>query len=219
MAAFRLNHLFRMGMLAYVAAYLWLSIPALLFTSLEDVTSKWQVAVLLTGCLGMAVTLSWLPALLAHVAAEGRWRAIVEIGRVKNMLAAAPFKWAFANALLLACSSLPLLYAALFKTRIPPHSARWDLMLVFFVTVTPARIFVSWVYHRAAQQVAIRADEHPAWAATWVTRIWQGIHAMALLIGVAYYVYFLNLASTGGELGDRSVWQFHAVLLPFPFWN
>jgi hypothetical protein len=207
--AFRLPHLFRLGLLAYVAVYFWLSLPTLLFTSLEDVTSRWQVVAFVIGCIGLALSLIWLPILLAHVAAIGRWKAILEVSRVRDLYAATPLRWTLANALVLASSCLPLLYTALFKIRIPPHAARWDLMLLFLVTAAPARILIGWVYYRSAK----RTPRSP----TWAKRIWQAISAAPLLVGVCYYVYFLNLAATGGELGDRSVWQFHALLLPFPF--
>jgi hypothetical protein len=36
-------------------------------------------------------------------------------------------------------------------------------------------------------------------------------------MSIGWYVYFLCLAATGGELGQRAVWQFHAMLLPLPF--
>jgi hypothetical protein len=207
--AFRLPHLLRLGLLGYAAAYVWLVVPTLMFTMLDDVTNRWQIQGFLVGCITLTVALLWLPLLLAHVSAEGRWRAMFEFAAVRKLAGQTPFCWAITTAIFFACSVVPLLYAALFKIRIPPHDARWDLMLVFLVSVVPARLLVGWAYHRATQ----RTRSEPS----WLWRIWQGTNGAALCTGVGYYVYFLNLAATGGELGERAVWQFHALLLPFPF--
>ncbi|MBP88117.1 MAG: hypothetical protein CMJ64_15595 [Planctomycetaceae bacterium] len=207
--AFRLPHLFRLGLLGYAAAYVWLVIPTLLFTMLEDVTSRGQIFGFLAGCVTLTATLLWLPLLLAHVSAEARFGAIFEFARVRKLAGQTPFRWAVATAILFACSSVPLLYTALFKIRIPPHDARWDLMVVFLLTVVPARELIGWVYHRATQ----RTRSAPSWP--W--RVWQWTNGATLCAGVGFYVYFLNLAATGGELGERSIWQFHSLLLPFPF--
>ncbi|MDA1050637.1 MAG: hypothetical protein O3C40_09165 [Planctomycetota bacterium] len=208
-AAFRLPHLLRLGLLGYAAAYVWLFVPTLLFTMLDDVTSPWQILGFLVGCVTLTLALLWLPLLLAHVASEGRWRAMCEFTTVAKLAGQTPFRWAIATAILFACSIAPLLYSALIKIQIPPHDARWDLMLVFLATVVPARVLIGWVYHRATQ----RMRSTPSWP--W--RIWQWTNGLALCAGVSGYIYFLYLAETGGELGQGAVWQFHALLLPLPF--
>ena len=208
-AAFRFPHLFRLGILGYAAVYVWLAVPTLLFTMLDDPTSRWQIAVFITGCVAMTLTFLWMPLLLAHVAAEGRWRAIIEFKTVRKLAGHTPFCWAIGTAILFATSVLPMLYTALLKNRLPPHDDRWDLMLVFIATVVPARVFVGWVYHRARQKARS--------ATSWPWRIWQGVNGVALCFGLGWYVYFLHLAQTGGELGQRAIWEFQALLLPLPF--
>lgn len=208
-AAFRIPHLFRLGILGYAAVYVWLTVPALLFTMLDDPTSRWQIVVFIAGCVTMMLTLLWMPLLLAHVATEGRWRAILEFKTVRKLAGQTPFCWAFATAVLFATSALPMLYTALLKNRLPPHDDRWDLMIVFTATVVPARVFVGWVYHRAKQKTHSTTS--------WPWRIWQGANGVALCFGVGWYVYLLQLAQTGGELGQRTVWEFQALLLPLPF--
>ena len=150
-----------------------------------------------------------MPFLLAHLAAETRMGAMFEVRTILRLAGRVPFRSAFATALVFACSVLPMLYEALLKNQIPPHALRWDLMLVFLVTVTPARILVGWVYQRATA----RTCDSPSWS--W--RIWQGVNGLMLCVGVGYYVYFLYLAQTGGELGQRTIWQFPSLLLPFPW--
>jgi hypothetical protein len=208
-AAFECTRLLRLGLLGFAAAYVWLVFPTLLFTMLDDVTNRWQIAGFLVGCVALTVTLTWLPLLMVHVAVEGRWRAMFALTAVRRLALQSPFCWAIATAILLACSTVPMLYTALLKNQIPPHDARWDVMLVFLVTVVPARALLGWVYHRATRQ--------PQSTPTWLWRIWQATNVAALCAGAGFYVYFLNLAATGGELGQRAVWQLHAVLLPFPF--
>jgi hypothetical protein len=208
-AAFRFPQLLRLGILGYATVYLWLVVPTLLFTMLDDPTSRWQIVVFVTGCVTLTLTLLLMPLLLAHVATEGRWRAILEFKAVRKLAGQTPFCWAIATAVLFATSMLPMLYTALLKNQIPPHDDRWDLMLVFIATVVPARVLVGWVYHRATQRTRN--------ATSWPWRIWQGVNGVALCFGVGWYVYFLHLAQTGGELGQRAVWQFQALLLPLPF--
>lgn len=212
LAAFQFFNLLRLGLIGYATAYAWLVVPTLLFTILDDVTSRWQLIGFVVGCITLTLTLTWLPLMLAHVAAETRWGAALELKTVLRLAGRTPFRWAVVTAILLACSVLPLLYTALFKVQIPPHDFRWDLMLVFLVTVIPARILVGWVYHRATQRPPRNTT-----ARVWPWRIWQAVNASALCVGVGYYVYFLYLAETGGELGQRAVWQYHALLQPLPF--
>ena len=207
-AAIRVLELLRLGTITYIAAYLWVTIPAFLFTMIDDVTSRLQIAAFLIGGVALTAVLLWLPWLLAHVAAVGRPRAMFELATVGKLTRKRPLGWATSTAILYACSILPMLYVALLKNTIPPHSARWDVMLVFLVTVVPARMLVGRVYHSATAAVT----QTP----TWPRRLWYVASAIALCVGVGYYVYFLYLAQTGGELGQRAVWQFHAVLQPWP---
>jgi hypothetical protein len=209
LAALRLPHLLWLGLLGFAATYLWLAVPTYLLTSLDDVTSRLQVGCSVVGGVLMTVTLMGMPFLLVHVASEGRPKAIFAATTVLELAGRTPLRWALATAVLLACSMLPLLYSAVFKNQIPPHTARWDLMLVFLLVVAPARVLVGWAYHRAMQTTCS--------AASWPKRIWQLANVTALAIGIGWYVYFLYLAQTGGEIGQRALWQFEALLLPWPF--
>ncbi len=208
-AAISFIRLLRSGILAYAAAYLWLVIPTFLFTLLDDVTIRWQWFGFATGCAMLTVTLMWLPFLMAHVAAERRTGAMFEMRTVCELAARTPLCWSMSTAFLIASSVLTLLYTALVKNVLPPHVFRWDLMAVFLVTMIPARILVGRAYHRATTQPPTRPK--------WSTRIWRWSNIAALSVGMGYYVYFLYLAQTGGELGQNAVWQFPSVLQPFPY--
>ncbi len=119
LAAFQFLNLLRLGLIGYAAAYVWLVVPTLLFTILDDVTSRWQLIGFVVGCITLTVTLTWLPLMLAHVAAEARLGATFELATVLRLAGRTPFRWAIATAILLACSVLPMLYTALFKIRNP----------------------------------------------------------------------------------------------------
>ena len=198
-----------MSLLGCATTYAWLTVPTYLFTKLDDVTSRYQLIGFLVGSVLMTLTLMGLPFLLAHVAIQGRWQAMFEARTVMQLAGRTPLRWATATAVLLACSVLPLLYTALLKNEIPPHAASWDLMLVFLVTVVPGRVLIGWAYHAASQKTATTFS--------WPWRVWQILNGTALAIGIGWYVYFLYLAQTGGELGQRAIWQFHALLLPLPY--
>ncbi len=209
LAELRFAHLLRLGVLGYTSAYLWLVVPAMLFTSLTDLTSRLQLLAFAVGCAALTLTLMWLPLLMAHVAAQGRLKAMLEFPAVYRLACRTPLCWALSTSVLLACSTVPMLYSALIKNQLPPHEVRWDLMFVFLVTVVPARVLVGWVYHRATMR--------PATLRRLPAKVWQWSVTAVLLIGVGYYVYFLNLAETGGELGQDVIWQFPSVLQPWPW--
>ncbi|MCA9122965.1 MAG: hypothetical protein H6822_06930 [Planctomycetaceae bacterium] len=208
-ASVRLPHLLWLGLIGNVAVYIWLSVPAYLFTILNDVTNRFQIVGFVAGCVTLTITLLWVPFVVTHVATSGRWQAMFELRAVLRLVGQTPFRWALATVVLLASSVVPLLYVALLKNRLPPHNVKWDLTLVFLATVVPARILIGWAYHHASQA------ERPV--TTWLWRIWQAANGCLLCIGVGWYVYFLYVAANAGELGQRAVWQFHALLAPWPF--
>lgn len=207
--SFELLRMIRLGLLGFVAAYLWLTLPMLMFTTLDDVTNSMQVARFIGGSIVLTIALPWIPMLLVHVAVAERPKAVLELGSAIRLALQSPFRWLISTVVLMACGTLPLLYTALVKNQLPPHTARWDLMLVFLVTAVPARVLIGWVYHHATQK------DEKQWS--WWGRLWQLLNVTLMLIGSACYVYFLNLAANDGLLGRQALWQLHTVLLPFPF--
>jgi hypothetical protein len=79
-------------------------------------------------------------------------------------------------------------------------------MFVFLITIYPAKVMLGWAYHRAS-------NGRQAW------RPWSWLGSCAALAGVATYVVLLYLVQTSGLLGNRVVWQHHALLLPLPWWG
>ena len=217
LAAFRFLHLAKIGLLGYAAVYIWLAIPGYMFTQLNDVTLRWQVIIFAVGSVTLTLAFLWLPLLLVHAVVNERVSAVFEHATVRRMTQRVPLRWTLATAFLFALSILPLLYVALIKAPLPPHRVQWDLMLVFLVTAIFPRMLIGLVYHQGMRRLT-SVSEVPVQKKTgWPRRLWYFTNVAVLLIAIGGYVYFLNLAATGGELGRRSVWQFHALLLPFPF--
>ena len=214
---FRIPHLAKLGLLGYAAVYVWLTIPAYLFTQLEDVTSRWQISGFVIGCVMLTLLLMWLPMLLVHISINERVSAIFEFSTVRALTQRVPLRWAWTTALLFGLSILPLLYVALLKARIPPHSIQWDMMFVFLVTAIPARLLIGLVYFHAARKQSDLRETNALHVPSFRWRLLYYANVACLFAAVGGYVYFLYLAETAGELGQRSVWQFHALLLPFPF--
>ena len=52
---------------------------------------------------------------------------------------------------------------------------------------------------------------------SWPRLAWLWLHRLLLPALVGLYVAFLMLAASGGELGQRVLWQHHALLPPPPF--
>ncbi len=203
-AALRPWHHFRLGLIGMVGVYLWLALPTFLFAQAAENTGRLQTLLLILGGSALILVLGWLPFLQAHFCETGRWRAFLEWRVVRERFRRSPFCWTLSATLLFALSTLVLLYVALVKYKLPPHDALWDVMIVFLVTVAPAKILVAWAWHRS------EGKPEP-----W--RTWQWLNRFLLATALGYYIYFLFLARTGGQLGEKAIWQHHALILPFPF--
>lgn len=193
-----------LGVIGYAGVYLWVSLPTWLFSLGPDLDGKLRVICLLVASAALIVILGWAPFLLTNFAATRRWRSILDLRAVRARFRRSPFCWTLAAVLLFGLSVLPMLYEALVKNPLPPHPARWDIMAVFLVTVLPGKVLVAWAWARSANRPE-----------PW--RIWQWFNRLLLAVALGYYVYFLFLAWTGGELGRSALWRHHALLQPFPF--
>jgi len=194
---------FRLGLFGFVGVYLWMALPALVFDQATALNGAGRTICLLLGGAALVLTLGWMPFLLMHYASENRWQAWLDLKTIRQRFQHSPLCWTLSALLLYASSMLVMLYEALVKNKMPTHEARWDVMIVFMVTMIPFKLFVAWAWHRSRQKNA-------AW------RTWQWFNRVLIAFGLGWYVYFLFLAKTGGQLGQKALWQFHALLLPFP---
>jgi hypothetical protein len=204
LAALQLPNRLLLAAFAYVGVYIWVTIPTAMFTAAANAAGTWQQLLTLAGGLCLVPPLIWLPLLETRCAAEGRFRAFFEVATIRDQFRHAPFRVTLATISLYVLAFLPLFYAAKLKVELPPHETIWDVMVIFVVTIYPAKVLLGWSYHRATHG-------RPAW------RTWQWANRMVLVAAVGLYVLLLFLVQTSGQLGWRPVWQHHALLLPLPW--
>jgi hypothetical protein len=194
LAALQLPQHLRLASLAYVGVYLWLAMPTVMFTAVADSDGLWQRLITMVGGLCLVPPLMWLPFLLTHCAAERRFRALFELGAIRELFRQAPFILTMASIVLYGMAFLPLFYCAKWKAEMPPHETMWDVMLIFLVTIYPAKVLLGWAYHRAKVG-------RQAW------RPWRWVNQTVLCAAVGLYILLLYLVQTAGLLGHRAVWQ------------
>jgi hypothetical protein len=174
-----------------------------MFTMVSDATGTWQRVLTVAGGLCLVPALMWLPLLETRCAAQGGFRAFLEPGAIRDLFRQSPFRVAVATASLYALAFLPSYYAATVKVELPPHDTMWDVMAIFLVTIYPAKLLLGWAYHRATRC-------RRAW------RTWQWANRILVVVAVCLYILLLFAVQTSGQLGQRHVWQHHALLLPLP---
>lgn len=189
-----------LGMRGFAGAFVWLVLPTALFASAER-TEGVAFLVSIVGGLGLMLVFSWLPFLQARFAAENRWRALFELGAVREMLRRAPLV-SWLALLVLYALSLPLY---LTKVVLPPRDAMWLVTLVFIVSMYPTRVVVGWAYHRAANRSA----------ESWFG--WRWLGRILTLATLGAYVFLLFFTQFIGEHGKGVLFEHHAFLLPVPF--
>ncbi len=142
-----------------------------------------------------------LPFLQVHFAAENRFRALFEVGKVRERFRRAPiaFLIAFVFTLLLA---LPLY---LLKIEIVPRDALWLPALFFIVTIFPLKVMTGWAYGRAGRKEK---------RAHWIFRV--GCRLLMLPVALFYALIVFFTQYTGWH-GVRALYEHHAFLLPVPF--
>ncbi len=189
------------GWRGYLGTAAWLFIPSALYGSMHDPDKPAQVLVMLTGGVGLWLTLMWAPLLQARFAAENRVMAFKELGAARELFRRAPFAWLFAIVL----TYLLALPMYLFKAVSPPQDAMWFITILFVVSIFPTKVALGWAYGRS-----IRRTERAWWPWRWLCKIVLGIL-------VAIYVFILFFTPAIGEHGRRVLFEHHTLLLPVPF--
>jgi hypothetical protein len=192
------------GIGGFLGTIAWLIVPSVLLAAVQDPAKTWQHLLALLGGLCLIPVLAWLPYLQVRMSSENRWRAIFELGAVRELVRHAPVAWMLATAVLYA-SAVPLyLWSLRMKMHLQPHHGILDLTLISVVTTFPGRILVSWAYHRANR----RPRAWSGWG--WIARLVLGV-----LLGA--FVYLLFLSSITAEFGRHWLNEHHALLLPLPW--
>ena len=200
-SALRLRHHFWLGLRGFVFAFAWLLIPTALFSALRDTSKPGQVLLTFVGGCLLVVVLTWVPFLQAHFAAQNRWRAMFELGTIRELYRRAPFSMLLSIVVLYALS-LPLY---LFKVAALPKDVYWLLTPIFIGSIYPAKILVGWAYAHAV---------HCQNRASIIYR-WGNWLVVMPLLGV--YVFALFFTPAIGAAGRAVLFQHHGILLPWPF--
>jgi hypothetical protein len=201
-AGLRLPFLFWLGARAFAGTFLWLLLPVgiLIAAAQKAPESGGAILSLLGGLLLMPVVL-YLPFLQVRFALEGRFRALFEIGVIRQNFKRAPLAfWCALLATLL--FALPLY---LLKIELPPRGIVWLPSLVFVLFIFPARLLTGWAFGRARRQPSPRHG-----LIQWASRL--GLLPVILLYVVI--VYLSQYLSWNGTLG---LLEQHAFLVPAPW--
>lgn len=224
-------HYFYLGLRGGLGALIWLAIPATIYavgssankapaavadgqqsgaqalpidhaspSAAADDTGIIVLRVLIGGLL-LSVVVLYLPFLQAHFAAENRFRAMFEVGKVRERFRRAPiaFLIAFVFTLLLA---LPLY---LLKIEVVPRDALWLPSLIFIVTIFPLKVMTGWAYGRAGRKEK---------RAHWIFRVACRLLMLPVAMFYALIVFFTQYT---GWHGVRALYEHHAFLLPVAF--
>lgn len=199
-ADLQLRHHFWIGIRGLFGAALWLFIPTALF-GVVDRTEGGPILVTLFGGFCLLLVFLWLPFLQARFAAEDRFRAFFELGKVRKLFNRAPIAWLVAT-LVVYTLALPLY---LLKIALVPRDAMWFITIVFIASIYPARVITGWAYSRA-----LRAGTDAWFGWRWMSRL-----LIVPLVGS--YVFLLFFTQLIGAHGKGVLFEHHAFLLPVPF--
>lgn len=196
----RLKHHFKLGFFGFLGAFLWLLLPTTLFAA-ADKTEGLPILVTVLGGIMLVVLFGWLPFLQARYAAENRFRAMFELGTVREDFKRAPISFLLAIVVAFALA-LPLY---LLKIVAPPQDAMWFVTIVFILSILPARIVTGLAYGRSQRR------ENRAWFG------WRWLSRLIIFAALFAYVVLLFLTQFVAEHGKRALFENHAFLLPVPF--
>lgn len=204
----RLPFYFWLGVRGFCGTLAWLFIPVMFLVAAHLLGTGEQglqgVLAVLSGFVGiflLALAAIYLPFVQAHFAAENRFVAMFELGRVRQAFARAPLAFWFSLLVTLAFS-LPL---NLLKIELTPSELTWIPALVFVVFMFPSRLLAGWAVGRARRRKLPRV-----WELRWLARF--GCAPVAIV-----YALMVFVTPYTSWYGVWSLFEQHAFLLPVPF--
>jgi hypothetical protein len=197
-AALRLPHYFRLGLVGFLGTLAWLAVPA----SLIAASGRYPLLGFIGG-LSLAIVAPSIPFLQVRYAVDGRMADLFSIRSVRERFRRAP--WAFAFALMVLLLAAVPLY--LLKIEMIPREAAWLPSLVFVIFLAPARLLVGWAYARSWRRYRPRH---------WIVR---ALGRLAIIPVAVFYVLVVVAAQYTSWGGIWSLYEQHAFLLPVPFLN
>lgn len=192
----RLPYYFWLGLRGFAGGLIWLFLPISLLAA-------GQKAPLLgfIGGFALVVVVIYLPFVQTRFAAENRFRAMFEIGPVRQWFRRAPV--AFLTAL-----GITLLFAVplyLLKIEIIPREAAWLPSLVFVTFIYPTRLLTGWACGYAGRRERNR---------NWFLRQFARLGMLPVALLYVLIIYFTQFTSWHGV---ASLYEQHAFLVPVPF--
>jgi hypothetical protein len=197
-------HFFRLGLLGFVGAFLWLSPPVLTLLLASNLSNS-GLAILLSlgGGLLLAFVVLYLPFLQTRFAVTGVFREFFEVSAVREQFSRAPL--AFSLALLITLLFALPLY--LLKIELTPNEVAWLPNLVFVLFIFPARITLGWAFSRARRRSLPRCR-----LSRWTGRL----AAVPVAATYAFVVWLSQYLSWHGSVG---LIEQHAFLVPAPLFG
>jgi hypothetical protein len=202
----RLPYYFWLGLRGFAGAAAWLFAPCLLLvatTQFPDQQGGLAFLCYAAGSIGLAWVILYVPFLQTHFAAEGRFVAMFELGRVRRAFHRAPIAFWFALFITL-LFALPLY---LFKIELTNREIVGVLSFFFIVSMLPARILTGWAVARGRKRQRPRA-----WPLHFFMRA-----AMLPVVGFYVFIVFFTMYITW--YGAPSLFEQHPFLLPAPFFQ
>lgn len=197
-ASLRLPHYFWLGLQGFVGALLWLALPALLMAASAGLPPGPGGLCALLGMAALTLVILYVPFLQTHLAIEGRFSAIFERRRVRELFVRAPLAfWIALTATLVL--ALPLFLAII---EYAPREILLIPSLLFVLLVFPARVLLGWAVGRAR-----RRPEPASWLVCWPFRL-ASVAIAGAYVGILYLTQFLAWNGAG------SLFEQHAFLTP-----
>lgn len=203
LAWFRPWYHFTLAVKAAAGALCWLIVPTLLLGLSTFEPRENPVPYAIGSFIGGAIMVpvaAWLPLLQCHQATTGRFRAIFEVRKVREIICRAPLRWAAATILLYGLA-VPLYLS---KIVLPPADAFWLFTPLFILVIYPTRLLMGWVYN-----AGLRREQRVTPMVRWPTKLF-----MIPVLGL--YSAILFLLPLISEAGPRAILENHAFLLPVP---
>jgi hypothetical protein len=195
---------FWLGLRGFVGAVVWLVLPLFMMISVTKLPKDGPAGLFgFIGSLLFATVLMYLPFLQTHFAAENRFEAMFELGRVRQMFRRAPIAFWFSLLITLALALPPYL----FKIQKVYAEFDWLFSFLFVFLVYPGRLLTGW-----AMGLANHREKPRFILFRWGARL-------AIVPICLIYVLIVFLTQYTSWFGSWSLFEQHPFLLPVPFFS
>jgi len=198
--ALRLPYFFWLGARGFVGGVAWLFLPVAVLVTAAQLPEGPSLLLSLVGIAMLMFVVLYLPFLQVHFARTGRFKALFEVGEVRQLFRRAPLVFWLALLITL-LFALPLY---LLKIELTPQDLAWLPALFFVVSILPARLLTGWAMSRALRR------EQPS---NILFRLMSRLAAIPVCLVYGLFVWMNQYLSQAGSLG---MLEQHAFLVPAP---